>query len=149
MEVKVTGSYAHTQVGYFLIVAYALVVVALGVLAATTSLRPFAVVGLVAIAVALALFCKLRITLDEHFLELRFGVGLFRKRIRIDEVVACRVVRNPWYYGWGIRYTPRGWSYSVSGLSAVELDLRNGRHCRVGTDAPEALSQALGRLCAR
>jgi hypothetical protein len=52
-------------------------------------------------------------------------------------------VRNPWYYGWGVRLTPHGILYNVSGLNAVELLLDDGRRVRVGTDEPDALVRAL------
>jgi hypothetical protein len=53
------------------------------------------------------------------------------------------VVRNRWYYGWGIRITPRGWLYNVSGLDAVELALKNGKCVRIGSDEPHALARAI------
>ena len=52
-------------------------------------------------------------------------------------------MRNLWYYGWGIRYTPHGWLFNVSGLDAVELELKNGRTWRVGTDEPVELLAAI------
>jgi ABC-type polysaccharide/polyol phosphate export permease len=47
---------------------------------------------------------------------------------------------NPWYYGWGIHFIPGGVLYNASGLSAIELQLTNGRVVRIGTDEPEALA---------
>jgi hypothetical protein len=76
-------------------------------------------------------------------LTLRFGVGVVRKSIDLREVRSFQVVRNHWYYGWGIRLIPGGWLYNASGLGAVELSLEGGRHVRVGTDEPEALARAL------
>jgi hypothetical protein len=52
-------------------------------------------------------------------------------------------VRNPWYYGWGIRITPDGLLYNVSGTRAVEITLTDGSKLRLGTDEPEALCQAI------
>ncbi len=57
-----------------------------------------------------------------------------------------KAVRNPWYYGWGIRLTPLGWLYNVSGLSAVDVVLEDGRHVQIGTDQPEALERALHQV---
>ncbi|MDY7014940.1 MAG: hypothetical protein SVX43_15355 [Cyanobacteriota bacterium] len=54
-------------------------------------------------------------------------------------------VKNPWYYGWGIRLTPRGWLFNVSGLDAVEISLNSGRHFRIGTDRPRELERAIRR----
>jgi hypothetical protein len=78
-------------------------------------------------------------------LHVRFGIGLIRKRIDLAKVRAFRSVRNPWYWGWGIRLYPGGWLYNVSGLDAVELALDDGTELRVGTDEPERLVDALRR----
>ena len=47
--------------------------------------------------------------------------------------------RNSWWYGWGIRLTPHGWMWNISGLDAVELTYRNGKKFRIGTDELEML----------
>ena len=44
-----------------------------------------------------------------------------------------------WWWGWGVRYYGQGWLYNVSGLDAVEIRLKSGKHIRIGTDEPEAL----------
>ncbi len=50
---------------------------------------------------------------------------------------------NRWYYGWGIRLTPHGRLYNLSGLEAVEVQLNTGKKFRIGTDEPDALVRAL------
>lgn len=52
-------------------------------------------------------------------------------------------MKNPWYYGWGIRLPPHGWLFNVSGLDAVEIELAFGRTFRVGTDRPGELAEAI------
>jgi len=59
------------------------------------------------------------------------------------EIEDATPVRNHWFYGWGIRLTPHGWLYNVSGLGAVEIVLSSGKHYRIGTDRPEELAQAI------
>ncbi len=54
-------------------------------------------------------------------------------------------MRNPWYYGWGIRLTPTGWMYNISGLDAVQLQLASGKRFRIGTDEPVQLKSAIDR----
>lgn len=73
-----------------------------------------------------------------------FGPGLWRKKIARSEIVSVAAVRNPWWYGYGIHRTPRGWLYNVGGRDAVEIALVNGRRLRLGTDEPAALVAALG-----
>ena len=68
---------------------------------------------------------------------------IIRKNFPLKEIEAYRVVKNPWYYGWGIRFTPRGWLFNVSGFSAIELQMKNGKRYRIGTDDPDNLAAAL------
>ena len=131
--------YRHTQIGsttniasvsgaviLFILMVWIHVNAALYVVAAITILM-------------LLLFSSLTIEISEESFVFWFGVGVIRKRIALSDIVDCRVVRNPWYYGWGIHWTPRGWLYNVSGRLAVEIDLVGGKRLRVGSDQPEAL----------
>jgi hypothetical protein len=92
------------------------------------------------------MFCCLTIEIDERQLRCFFGPGLIRRTIAVHEIVAARPVRNRWYYGWGIRLTPSGWMFNVSGLDAVELSLASGARFRVGTDRPGEVMVALGMV---
>ncbi len=58
---------------------------------------------------------------------------------------AARIVRNRWWYGFGIRLIPHGSLWNAWGLDAVELDLATGKVLRIGTDEPEALLAAITR----
>ncbi|RMG47018.1 MAG: hypothetical protein D6718_04510 [Acidobacteria bacterium] len=96
-----------------------------------------------AAALAAWLFGSLTVEIDEERLSVRFGPGIVRRRIPLSSIRAARPVRNRWYYGWGIRLTPHGWLFNVSGLRAVELEFHSGRRFRIGTDEPERLVAAL------
>ncbi|MCA9082154.1 MAG: hypothetical protein KDA58_16450 [Planctomycetaceae bacterium] len=61
----------------------------------------------------------------------------------VSEIVEAEQVRNSWLYGWGIRYTPHGWLFNVSGFDAVQINMRNGRQYRIGTDDPVGLQAAI------
>ncbi len=137
--------YRHTQVGWVLVGVFA--VLALSVspgLAAAGLAGGLLAAGAVAVLVLL-LFATLTVAIDAVAIQIRMGIGLVRKRYPLAALRTFRVVRNPWYYGWGIRRIPGGWMFNVSGLSAVELRLADGRLVRIGTDEPEALQAALVR----
>jgi len=93
----------------------------------------------------MVLLGSLTVEIREGFLRWRFGPGLIRKQVRLAEIERTQAVRNRWYYGWGIRLTPHGWLYNVSGLEAVEVQLHTGKKFRLGTDEPEELVRALRR----
>jgi len=135
--------YEHTQVGYLIIVAMAAVMVLIGVVLANAGINWIAIGVLVVIAIALVLFSSLTVVIWEEELEARFGPGPIRKRFKLNEIESCRVVKNHWYYGWGIRLTPHGVLYNVSGFDAVEIKLRTGKKFRIGTDVPQELEEAI------
>ncbi len=135
--------YEHTQVGYLIIAVMAAVMVWIGVVLANAGINWIAIAGLVVIAIALVLFSSLTVVIWEEDLEARFGPGPIRKRFKLNEIESCQVVKNHWYYGWGIRLTPHGVLYNVSGFHAVEIKLRTGKKFRIGTDVPQELEEAI------
>lgn len=88
-------------------------------------------------------FGWLTVQVDREAVRLQFGLGPVRKTIPIERITAVRVVRNPWYWGWGIRLIPGGWMWNVHGLGAVELQLDGKRVFRVGTAEPQKLAAAI------
>ncbi len=138
-------NYRHTQTGWAVLVPILVVLVTILVLLGFSGKSgrtiPLAVFGL--LIVAAFLFATLSVTVQGEWLECRFGPGLIRRRIRLTDVQRAGAVRNKWYYGWGIRLTPHGWLWNVSGLDAVELTFVNGKKFRIGTDEPERLLEAI------
>jgi hypothetical protein len=139
----VSTLYRHTQPGW--VVGGSLAVVPLVILAlmprdqAWIPLLPIAVIAVL----GLLIFGALTVEVNRKAIRLRFGIGLVRKAVPLERVRSWRPVRNPWYMGWGIRLGPGYTLWNVSGLSAVELVLADGRRFRIGTDEPEALSRAI------
>lgn len=135
--------YKHTQIGYFLLILLGVVILLAVYSAVMTDFNPMVLVPLVIILIILSLFATLTVTIDNRLIKLHFGVGLIRKRFVLKEIETYQRVKNPWYYGWGIRYTPHGWLFNVSGFSAIELHMKNGKQYRIGTDDPAGLAQAI------
>ena len=135
--------YKHTQIGYFLLIVYSIAVLFVGHLNIMTNFNPFALASLIIVLIALGIFTRLTVTVDDQMIKVQFGLRVIRKAFRLNEIEAYRVVKNPWYYGWGIRFTPRGWLFNVSGFSAIELQMKNGKTYRIGTDDSDNLAAAL------
>jgi hypothetical protein len=102
-----------------------------------------AVVAVVVLLAVLFLFHSLTVEVTSRTVTLRFGPGLIRRSFRVQDIRGARSVRNRWYYGWGIRWTPHDWFYNVSGLDAVEIELAGGQSVRIGTDRPEELTATI------
>jgi hypothetical protein len=135
-------TYRHTQVGWQ--VYLVTIPVALVLMFGLVTRDPQVFVVMVAILAAVFVcFGWLTIDINARRMLIKFGIGLVRRTLSLDTIRGFAPVRNPWYYGWGIRFTPHGILYNVSGFQAVEILLDDGRRVRVGTDEPDALVGAL------
>lgn len=138
------NSYKHTQVGY-LMVGVALLTALLFVWidyvipAEENSIFLTTLMGL--IVLLLLSFSTLQTIVDEKYLRIKFCYGIFRKKFLLEDIASAKVVKNRWYYGWGIRvwFWPYMWIYNVSGFDAIELKMKSGSIYRIGTDAPKEL----------
>lgn len=139
--------YSHTQTGWMTIIALVTALIVIG--AAGMELGPESparggwMVTLAILGLLIPLFGWLTVTMDNEKVTAKFGIGLIRKRIAIKDIQSATPVRNKWYYGWGIRMGPDGWIYNVSGLDAVEIELKSGGKFRIGTDEAEELARAI------
>lgn len=135
--------YEHTQIGYAVLAPLLAGLLGLlaGILAAGS--HPVLLAVSAVLLAGIAAFPTLTVEVRDGVLSWRFGLGVGRKSIALSHIETAAAVRNSWSYGWGIRLTPHGWLYNVSGLGAVEIVLRGGERFRLGSDEPEALARAI------
>lgn len=141
--------YRHRQLGVFSIAAVLAVILLVLVVGGPALQHPALQLLLGALVVVMVVFSSLTVEVHPSTLVFWFGPGLLRKTVPMGEIAAVEPVRNPWYYGIGLRLTPRGMLYNVSGLSAVEITRRGGHRFRLGTDEPERLCEAIRQARAR
>ena len=146
--------YKHTQIGYLMIFATLIALVLFTHAYITALAEPpsyysgpnFAVTAIMALTLfILASFVSLQVTIDEKYLRIKFGYGIYQKKFLLNDVMSAKIVKNNWYYGWGIRvwFWPKMCIYNVSGFDAVEIKLKNGKIYRIGTDEPKKLEQTI------
>lgn len=135
--------YQHTQIGYLTVISLGLAVLLIISLTMTNGFNWVAFGVLIILAVCLGMFATLTVKINGETLEVRFGPGVIHRTFRLRDIEGYRVVKNPWYYGWGIRLIPGGWLYNVSGFWAVELQMKNSKRYRIGTDDAEGLAKSL------
>jgi hypothetical protein len=136
--------YRHTQVGTIQIWA---TLAAVGVMVLSILFNGGIWITYVIIAfmlIALTLFGSLTVGVSNEWLQISFGpFGIIRKKIPTARIISAVPVVNPWYYGWGIRWTPDGPLYNISGEKGVMLTLSDGKRLRIGSDEPDALVLAI------
>jgi len=135
--------YQHTQIGYVTIIAVVISLLLIGYIMTVYVFNWIAFAVLIILAIFLVLFATLTVVIDQEAIDIRFGPGVIHKKFFLKDIESCRVVKNLWYYGWGIRLTPHGWLYNVSGLSAVEMTMKSGKKYRIGSDVPDELERAI------
>lgn len=99
-------------------------------------------VGLILVA-SLVVFSSLTVVVRDGELRWHFGPGWPRWRVSLADVVSAEPARTAWWWGFGIRLTPYGWLYTVSGRDAVLVRRRDGRAFLLGTDEPARLAHAI------
>jgi len=105
----------------------------------------FAIIMILFLGTLYFLFGRLKTDISSNGLKLQFGKGFIKKYIPINHISGCRVVKNSWTYGWGIRWIGFGhWMWNIKGLYAVELTFTNSKKkFRIGSQKSEELSNVI------
>lgn len=145
--------YSHTQTGWFTLLALAaviLMVVSIFLSSGEMGIGLLLLLGfaMATVAVCGVIFSSLTATVTRETLGWHFGPGWPRWSIAIDEIAGVARVRPAWWWGWGIRWTPSGWLYNVSGRNAVIVHRRDGSSVLIGTDEPHELAVAIQKAMA-
>ena len=144
--------YENTQPGAFIRVmtgswvfffgVLAVVMLVLGQKEAAIGLGVVTVMAAVILGIVYALFHSLTVRVSRSDIALSFGVGLIRKQFPIGDISSASIVQNRWYNGFGMKIRG-GWLYNVSGFDAIEIQLKNERKYRIGTNQPKELLAAV------
>ncbi len=98
------------------------------------------VIFIIIAIIVILMFYKLTVVIDKNHLKVIFGIGLIRKKFRLDEIKTVNKTRSKWYNGWGIRLIKKGMLYNIQGFNAVELSFKNNkRRVLIGTKSNSKL----------
>lgn len=106
------------------------------------SIGVFTLLGLSCL-VPMIFLSTLTVSVDNEKIAWHFGPKLWKKSMQLNQVNKTRIVRNKLWWGFGVRFYGGGWLYNISGLDAVELQLKDGSRIRIGTDEPTELQSAI------
>ena len=138
--------YKHTQFGTLVVSLLVPAIVLLTLLGFIIGWNPVATGVLLILLVCLVLFYSLTVEINNNEIEIRFGIGIIKKRFKIMDIKKAYPVKNRWYNGWGIRKIHGGWLYNVSGFDAIEILMSSGKRYRIGTDQPNELIKAINQI---
>jgi CTP:phosphocholine cytidylyltransferase-like protein len=137
--------YKHTQIGNLVIATLVVLILYFGFILTQAGFDQRILFIMVLVLLILASFSTLNVMIDETHLRIKFGYGIFKKSFSLNEIVSVRIVKNHWYYGWGIRYWfwPKMRIFNISGFDAVEIKMVDNKIYRIGTDEPKKLEQVI------
>lgn len=137
--------YEHNETGWMIIwsMAGAIAFFALASKLPGGVPRPVLVIVPTVLAAALLLMFRMHTYADETGAGFSMGIGLVRRYFRYEEIQSASALKMGFMAGWGIHYAGGGWLYNVNSQQAVELRLKDGRRCFIGTDDPDGLLAAL------
>ncbi|MEI7557301.1 MAG: hypothetical protein WCJ45_00110 [bacterium] len=146
--------YKHTQISYLMIIITLTMLVLFAWIYITSANEPvsvdsgtnFAITAIMVLILGiLSSFASLQVRIDAKYLQIKFGYGIYKKKFLLNDIVSATTVKNHWWYRWGIRYSlyPKMRIYNVSGWDAVEIQLKNGKIYRIGTDEAKKLQEAI------
>ena len=130
--------YQHKQIGTALLLVMGAVVLFVSLIAFDNNnevIWPLIII----VSLIAFLFHSLNIKVNSNEINWSFGPSFWKKSVKLEAVNSVRVINTKWYYGLGIRYTPSGWLYTVSGTKAIQLELKDGSKINLGTDEPDNL----------
>ena len=134
--------YKHTQISTPILLVLAALMGTL-LLTAETPFETHVWIAVAFLVLVAVLFSSLTIKVDDQSLVWYFGPKFWKKQIALSDIRSVTAVATKWYWGYGIRLTPNGWLYTVSGLSAVEVELSSGDTVLLGTGDVQGLKSAL------
>ena len=108
----------------------------------------YPIIGLIIIFGLLILcFYKLTITITDTKIEAKFGIGLIKRSLAINDIKFETItkINIPALYGIGIRFTPYGILYNVKLGEAIKIESAD-KTFFVGTDEAEEIHKTLLKL---
>ncbi|CAG5082596.1 hypothetical protein [Parvicella tangerina] len=97
----------------------------------------------------LLIFYNLTIYIQGKTIHVKFGIGLIHIKIPIEKLHEAKMVKTPWWYGWGIRVTPQGMLYNVYGRDAVKVNYTGKGKTKtvlLGSAEPEELLKHIKQI---
>lgn len=148
------AAYHHTQVGYTMLGAMSLglIIVAAAAVSTFRTMPPGASrlmalclegAALLLVVAAATVFSTLTVDVRDGRLTWHFTGRIISGSAPVGDIVSATPAVSAPEYGWGIRETPDGRLYNISGLHAVRVQMRDGRRFSLGTNEPDRLVIAI------
>jgi len=94
--------------------------------------------------VLLSGFYGMTIIVTDIRIKIRFGIGLYTKKIDLATISSVTIEKYPVFYGYGIRMIPDGILYNVNGRYAIRIRFKDKKNViLIGTNDWDNLKKAI------
>jgi hypothetical protein len=138
--------YRHGQFGRVYVVVLALVAAACLSAGFVMDLGLSAIGAFTLVAAICIAFARLAIDVDGTGLRWHMTFGFPGGTIPLEEIVSAEIVPVSFWMGIGIHLSCRGWVWNVALGRGVQIHRCGAMPVVLGTDDPEALLAAIGRV---
>jgi len=138
--------YKHTQIGHLILTVFFVLLLVVVYSTEKNTEENILWQCLIIFTILGLLFSTLTISIHETYLTLAFGIGIIQKKFLITDIETYSIIKTKWYYGWGIRFTPEGRLYNVSGFDAIRLQMKDGKIYLIGSDEVNKLYEILSQI---
>lgn len=143
--------YQKTQTGWIVIILMPLVILLLTfayIFKVGNNPLPFTayLIIMIVFLVIFLLFYQLKVIVDESKIHIIYGIGLIHIKIQPLIIHQIQVVKVPWIYGLGIRFTNKGMLYNIQGRGAVQITYQEAgseKNVMIGSPDPIALKESI------
>ncbi len=90
-------------------------------------------------------FSVMTIVIDDKKISINFLCPKCKKNFYLKDIKEINIVKNKWWYGWGMRKVEDFMLYNVYGLDAVELIMKDGSKTRIGTGEPKKIKKIVDK----
>lgn len=120
--------YKHTQISYVLLVVFLLTAFFFANVYRESLLEPISVnsgpnfaitAAMVLILYLLFSFIFCQIKIDDEYLRIKFGFGIYQKKILRKEIISVEIIKNNWF---------------SAGRSKVKIKMKDGSIFQIGVD---------------
>lgn len=135
------NNYKHSQLGTSLVV---LLTIPMVIVFFFSSGDPTVKITIYCIMSFLILnFYRLKTVINNEYITVSFGLGLIRKKIKLESIASVELLKTSILCGWGIRIMNDGTLYNVSGREAVKIKLKDGTAVAIGTNDVKNLMNSI------
>jgi hypothetical protein len=141
--------YKNFQFGWFIVITLAVIIIWMTLAYihqwGTNPIDTYVyILFMIIFGVVLSMFYGMTVIVTDKHLKIKFGIGIYIKKIELSAIKSVTILKYPFYSGYGIRILPNGILYNVSGSYAIEIKIKGKKNAvLVGTNDWDNLKEII------